>query len=325
MSTPAPNGKPDSYFIDRVRRAIKDVPVTFKDPFTGDGLTGGQTAGAVPWRTQRQPVIDPTKEVLLSASLTKVTVAAVVQAITFDASVVTPAATVNIISETGEMYFGSVPTAGQAILATYQAARFSTQTILDVLTEGMNQMFPEIYQTATDTTTVSLTPTTTEYNLAAIFNDPRVDILSMEVAPPSGIITFFDTGLFEGVGPNQNILKVQQAWPPGSIVRLTYNAPYQSLADLEPQLMWLPVHYAIATLLEEQETARSRQADLIALTGEGGSKPGDAAKQADRWMNKFLAGKAEFARRDPVAVTVKDRAVERLPYQRATGFSWNPF
>jgi len=115
------------------------------------------------------------------------------------------------------------------------------------------------------------------------------------------------------------------AWPPGSILRVTYNQPYQALSDVEPQCMWLPVYYATATLLAIQETRRSRQGDLIAVAGEGGSKPGDGSQVAEVWMNKYLAGKAQFAREEPVATTVKDRIVERLPYMRSTGFSWNPF
>jgi hypothetical protein len=325
MATPNPNGNPDSFFIARVRRDIKDVPVTLKDPFTGDGITGGFSAGAQPWRTSKQPIINPTREALQPGAGVVVTVAAAVQTIVYDSAVTPPAGTVNVITETGELYFGTVPTAGQAILVTYQAARNGTQAILEALTEGMNQLYPEIYQEAVDTTTVVLTPTTTEYTLASIFNDPRVEVTQMEVAPPSGIITYFDTGLFETVGANEGILRVAQAWPPGSVVRLTYNAPYQALSDVETQAMWLPVYYAISTLQEEQEVARSRQADLIALAGEGGTKPGDAAATADRWMNKFLAGKAQLARPEPTSKTVKDRIVERLPYMRATGFSWNPF
>ena len=328
MTTPLSNGNPDSYFIGRVRRNLRDVPVTFRDPFTGDGITGGQTAGAQPWRLLKFPVVNPARESLQAGAGRVVSVAGVTisPANTFYDSATAPGAgQVNVITETGEMIFGTVPPASQAILATYQATRFSTQAILDALGEGLAQLYPEVYETAADSTSITLTPTTTEYTLPTAFNDPRVEVLSMEVAPPSGIITYFDTGLFDTVGANEGILKVQQAWPPGSVVRLTYNAPYQALSDLEPQAMWLPVYYALSTLLEEQETSRSRQSDLIALTGEGGTKPGDAGNVADRWMNKYLAGKAQLARREPVAVTVKDRVVERLPYMRSTGFSWNPF
>src|SRR5215467_4994611 len=324
MPSPFPNGNPDAYFIARVRREIADRPVTFKDPFTGDGLTGGATAGQTPWICSRKPVINPSRENLQAGAGLLVTVAGVAQTVTYDSPNPPGAGVINVITETGEMYFGTVPTAGQSILASYQSARFGTDQILDALTEGLNQLYPEIYQAQTDSS-ISLSPTTTEYALPAVLSDPRVMPLTVEVAPPSGIITYFDTGLWDTVGANGGILKMIQAWPPGSILRITYNQPYQALSDVEPQCMWLPVYYACATLLAIQETKRSRQGDLIAVAGEGGSKPGDGAKVAEMWMNKYLAAKAQFAREEPVATTVKDRIVERLPYMRSTGFSWNPF
>ena len=325
MSTPLPNGNPDTFFIARVRRTLKDVPRTFRDPFTGDGMTGGQTAGAVPWTVTRPPIISPGKEALQPGAGVLVTVSGVAQTVLYDSAVSPAPGQVDVITETGELIFGTVPAAAAPILVTYQTARFGTTQILEALTDGLQQLYPEIYQDETDQATVVLTPTTTEYALAAIFSDPRVNVTKVEVAPPSGIITYFDTGLWETVGPNGNIIRFAQAWPPGSIARLTFNGPYQALSDVEPQAMWLPVYYALSTLLEEQETSRSRQADLVALTGEGGTKPGDGAAVADRWMNKFLAGKAQLARQEPQASTVKERIVERLPYMRATGFSWNPF
>ena len=325
MTTPLANGNPDSFFIARVRRDLRDVPKTFRDPFTGDGLTGGQTAGAVPWTVTRPPIVNPTKEALQPGAGVLVTVAGVAQTVLYDSAVGPAAGQVNVNTETGELVFGTVPAASAAILVTYQGARFSTNVILESLTDGLAQLYPEVYQDEVDTTTVVLTPTTTEYNLSAIFADPRVNVTRVEVAPPSGIITYFDTGLWETVGANGSIMRFAQAWPPGSIARLTFNGPYQALSDVEPQAMWLPVYYALSTLAEIMETSRSRQSDLSALTGEGGTKAGDGAAVADRWMNKFLAGKAQLARQDPQASTVKDRIVERLPYMRATGFSWNPF
>jgi hypothetical protein len=324
MPSPFPNSNSDAYFIARVRREVADRPVTFKDSFTGDGLTGGATAGQTPWTLSRKPVINPSRENLQFGAGLLVTVNGVAQTIAYDSPNAPPGGTVNLITETGEMYFGTVPTAGQSILASYQAVRFSTDQVLDALKEGLDQLYPEVYQAQTDSS-IALSPTTTEYNLPAILSDPRVVPLTVEVAPPSGIITYFDTGLWSTVGANGGILKMIQAWPPGSIVRLTFNQPYQALSDVEPQCMWLPVYYACANLLTLQETRRSRQADIASQVGEGASKPGDGAKVAEMWMNKYLAGKQQFAREEPVATTVKGRIVERLPYMRATGFSWSPF
>jgi hypothetical protein len=321
MPTPNPNGNPNSFFVARVRRELRDPPKTFTDPFTGDGLRGGFGAGSQPYTLQRPVVVNPANEAVNGVVCT---VNAANVPVVYD-SLMPAAGTVSVITETGELVFGTLPPAGQSVLVTYQAANNGTQQILDALTEGMNSLYPDIYQTAVDQTSVILTPTTTEYVLPAVFNDPKVTLIEVEVAPPSGIITFFSTGLWELSGANNDVVKFERAWPPGSIARLTYNSPYAVLSDVEPQVMWLPVYYAVAKLLEAQEVRRSRQADLVALAGEGGSKPGDGAKEAERWMARFEQGKSQFGMPDPQSDIAKDRSVERLPFARAVGFSWDPF
>lgn len=319
-TTPNPNGFPNSYFIARVRRELRDPPKTFTDTFTGDALRGGLVAGSQPFTLQRSPIINPNQEAVNGVQC-KVSGGTVT--VVYDT---TPAAgQVNVVTETGELVFGTTPPASAPILVTYQAASNGTQQILDALLEGLAALFPELYQFQTDQTSVVLTPTTTEYTLPAVFGDPRIQLLSLEIAPPAGIITYFDSGLWELVGPNDSILKMERSWPPGSICRLTYNAPYQSLSDTEVQVMWLPAYYALARLLYDQETRRTRQGDLIALAGEGGSKPGDATNAGDRWMQMFVQGKSQFAVNENKANTVKDRSVERLSFQKAVGFSWDPF
>ena len=84
----------------------------------------------------------------------------------------------------------------------------------------------------------------------------------------------------------------------------------------------LPVYYACYKILMEQESMRTRQNDLVALTGEGGSAPEIASATAQLWLDKFNKTKTRLAIAAPNRQTVPDRSVEVL--EANTGFSWNP-
>src|SRR5256885_8845538 len=236
MSTPSPNGNPDGFFVARGRRELRDPAKTFTDPVPGDGLRGSFAAGSQPYTLQRQPILNGAVETQINGLTC--TVNGTPQTVLYDSAIAPVAGQVNVLTETGELVFGTVPIAGASILVTYQAANNGTQQILDALHEGLDSLYPELYQTASDQASIVLTPTTTEYGLPVTFNNPRVTLVDVEVAPPAGIITFFNTGLWELTGANGDIIKFERSWPPGSICRLTFNAPYIALSDSEPQVMW---------------------------------------------------------------------------------------
>src|SRR6267142_6387906 len=119
MPLRVPGGDADVYFINRVRRALRDQPVWFQDPFTTDGVKGSVTvAGSSPFRLKRAPVV--------SGSVT-MTVAAGARVAVYD---VAPTGTqVAIVTDTGEFYFVAPPAGAQSILSSYQATRYSDTQI----------------------------------------------------------------------------------------------------------------------------------------------------------------------------------------------------
>src|ERR1700737_1752227 len=132
-------GYADSYFIDRVRRSLREQAVWFEEPFTTDGVKGSITvAGSQPFRLKRAPVVLNTAVLTLGGEA---------QAIVYNQL---PGAGVNIQTDTGEFYWAAVPATAQSILVTYQAFRYSDQQVLDALNDGLQEMWPEIWLPATD-------------------------------------------------------------------------------------------------------------------------------------------------------------------------------
>jgi hypothetical protein len=224
-----------------------------------------------------------------------------------------------INSDTGETWFLYPPNSGGTIQLSYQAARFSDQEVTDALYEGLYLLFPEIWQPQLDTS-LAFSPTTTEYTLPAVFNDPDVILYDLEMQPPSGILISIETGMWRRQG--LSTLVVNRGWPSGSIIRLTYNAPYLALSDLELELAPAPTYYAAARLAADMETARSRQNDLVALTGEGGSQTGAGSSLVQLWTTLFENYKNRRKRQPPHRSIVPDRSVELL--ESRAEFSWNP-
>jgi hypothetical protein len=224
-----------------------------------------------------------------------------------------------INSDTGEVTFLYPPNSGGTIQLSYQAARFSDQEITDSLYEGLYLLFPEIWQPQTDIS-LAFSPTVTEYTLPSIFNDPDVILYNVELQPPSGILISIETGMWRRVG--LNTLVMSRGWPSGSIFRLTYNAPYLALSDLETALTPAPAYYAAARLSADMETARSRQNDLIALTGEGGSQTGTGASLVQLWTTLFSNYKNQRKREAPRRTILPDRSVELL--ESRSEFVWDP-
>lgn len=308
-SAPA-TGNSDAFFINRVRRALREQAVWFEEPFTTDGVKGSVTiAGSQPLRLKRAPVV--------GAGLV-LSLAGVVQTVLYNGVPVGPTM-VNINTDTGEFYWANPPAAGLSVLVTYQAFRYSDQQILDALLDGLQEMWPEIWLPATDTS-ILFTPSFTEYTLPNAFLDPRVEIIRLEVQPPSGILISISSGKYSRQGLTNLIMG--RGWPAGSIIRLTYNAPYLSLGALEGQVAQLPVYYACYKILMDQETMRTRANDLVQQTGEGGSAPEVASATAQLWLDRFTKARTRLAVQAPVRAVVPDRSVEML--EAGMGFSWNP-
>ena len=291
MATPAPNGNPDAFFINEVRRILRDQPAWFTDSLPTDGTNGVvNVAGSKPLRLQRAPVV---------RSGAVITAPGGTYTVVYDVAPI--AGQVEIISDTGEIVFNTAPASG-TLSATYQTFRYADQQILDALIEGLKSLWPEIWQEQTDT---SLTPAPYlfEYTLPAAFNDPRVEILLVEIRDPNiFVLPYKEVDRYTRSGLTTLFL-ADLAYSPAGNIRITYNAPYILLSDTEPQVQHLPVYYAIGRLLADQEAARSRQDELVPLTGEGGSQSGVAQQTSSYWFSLYEREKARFARYIPSAST----------------------
>lgn len=306
----ATNGRTDAQFVADVRRCLRDQPVIFNESQPTDGTTGVLVAGSKPFRLQRAPIWQGTGFVL--------NLAAPGGPYTVDLDNYTPAAGhVGVITDTGEVIFNTAPLAGQ-LNVTYQAVRFSEVQVTAALYEGLQLLWPEIWNPVTDSTSIGVSPTQYEYPLPAVFQDQRVTILSVEYAPPSGIVRYFNTSLWRQVRDIVNPILVFSRIPPvASTVRLTYSVP---LGNTDPNGLGLtptiaahlPTYYAIARLLLDQDTMRSRSDDLPALTGEAAQQPGAAVQSANYWLQQFSTQLTRLALDQPTRMTIQHRAVERL-------------
>ena len=287
MPTPNPNGNPDSFFINWVRRKLRDQPAWIPETIPTTGTDGvANVAGAKPYRTQRAPVV---------ASGVVLTAPGGGYAVVYD---VAPAGgQVEIVSDTGEIIFNAAPPVGNLNI-TYQATRFSDTQILNALQDGMKAMYPQVWQLAQDT---SLAPSSVlyEYTLPAAFADMRVVLMEVELRVPNiPVIPFKKYKRWKRVGPLA--LAFMDRFSPAGVIRLNYNAPYNALSDLEPIAMHLPCYYAMMLLLKEQEAMRTRATEMVPQTGEGGVKSGDAMATSRDWKDLFEAELERLGRPQPI-------------------------
>ena len=301
-TTPAPNGNPNSYFFSEVRRIIRDQPVYDNESIPTDGVNGVISSTGKPFRLRRAPI-------WVGGSVPVVSAPGGPWTAVFDTA---PAAgQVEIVSDTGEVIFNSVPASGTMTI-TYQFVRYSDQELLDALTEGMRHMFPEIWQMQIDT---SLAPSVVnwEYSLPAIFNDPRVELLRLEVRDPNiQILPYRDYDRWSRISLTTLQFFDLGAFSPAGNIRISYNAPYQALSDIEVGAEHLPIYFAAGRILADQESSRTRQDELVPLTGEGGSAPGVASNIGEYWMTLFERGKARLARPLPTRTMHEPPSWERL-------------
>jgi hypothetical protein len=393
VPTPNPNGNPDSFFINWIRRKLRDQPAGFAQTIPTTGTDGVMTvAGAKPYRTQRAPIIvgsavltapSPTNagitgytsayDALDIAPLAPVAVdggaggtllagtyqayisyiyaagesapsplsnAVVLAAnhlltLTYPTPVPTGVTAVRLyllpttaaasvggfISQdvvpiagrsisgpgnatlsalvnldTGEIVFPAAPAAGNLSI-TYQATRFSDTQILNALKDGMQAMYPTIWQLAFDTSLIP-SPVFYEYTLPAVFADMRVTLQNVELRVPN--ITVIPYKRYKRWSrPNPLTLAFMDRFSPAGTIRLSYNAPYSALSDVDPVAMHLPCYYAMSLLLKEQEAMRTRATEMVPVTGEGGSKSGDATATSRDWKDLFDAELDRLGRPSP--------------------------
>jgi hypothetical protein len=308
-SSQAQTGSADTVFINKVRRILRDQPVVFSESQPTDAATGSLAAGSKPFRLQRAPVWTGLNRVFA------LTAPGGPYLVDFDDTGFVPGAGhVNIITDTGEVVFPAAPAVG-TLAVTYQSVRFSENQILDALYEGLQMLWPEIWNPNTDTTSILVSPTQYEYPLPAIFQDQRVILMQVEYAPPSGIIRYFKTSLWDQVRDSVNpIIKFSRIPPIASTVRLTYAKPLGTgvLGSVPIEAAHLPTYFALARLLLDQDTMRTRSDDMPALTGEAAQAPGQSVQTANYWLQQFSTQLTRLGLDEPRRMSVAHRAVERL-------------
>lgn len=217
-----------------------------------------------------------------------------------------------INSDTGEILFGSPPGNG-TMAVTYQRSSYSDQQITDALYEGLNMLWPEIWNPESNTTQISISPTQFEYTLQALFKDQRAIILDVEYLPPSGFVRAYRTSLWRQLEDINNPTLVFTRLPPiSSIIRVTYTQAFPNLGATPSQVQHLPVYYAIARLLADQETRRTRADDIQALTQENANPAGTSLAAAAYWLQRFTEQVSRFALDMPARRSIEDRTVEAL-------------
>lgn len=310
LGGPAQNGLTDQQFIAKVRRILRDVGSYQPDKFPADGTTGALTAGSKPFKLTQPPVMPGT--LLISTAAPPVGGWVVDYDVVGDIPI---AGHVNVITDTGELVFPtlSVPAAG-TVAVTYKHWRYSDNQVTDALLEGLNMLWPELWNPVTNTTQVAISPTQFEYPLQSLFADQRAIILEVEYSPPSGFIRYYRTSLWRQLEDIANPTLIFSELPPiSSIIRITYCTSFPSLAAVIPQAQHLPVYYAVARLLADQETMRSRADDVPAQSpGEYVAPAGTALSTAAYWLERFTEQLGKFGLDLPARRLVADRSVEAL-------------
>jgi hypothetical protein len=110
------------------------------------------------------------------------------------------------------------------------------------------------------------------------------------------------------------LIKFSRIPPIASTVRLNYAVPpgNGSLGSTPSIAAHLPTYYAMARLLLDQDTMRSRSDDQPALTGEAAQAPGNAVQTANYWMQQFSTQLTRLSLDEPRRLSIAHRAVERL-------------
>lgn len=220
-----------------------------------------------------------------------------------------------VLTDTGELFFPIAPVSG-TVSVSYQSFRFSDQQVTDALYEGLDVLWPDIWTPQPfDTTSILPSPIQWEYQLPAAYADPRTVIQEVEVVPPSAFVIYRRKSAWRFINDSTTpSLIFEVPPPPGGTVRITYTTPYTALSQTPSIVQFLPVYYALARLLSDQEIMRSRADDLPALTGENaGSEKGGSLQTAAWWMqNLFAPALHKLSLGFPARRSVMYRATERL-------------
>lgn len=265
MSTPAivtgqEAGISDEVFVARLRELLQDTPKPADEQATGTGT-------ALRVRMQTVPINDDAMFSVVADNVTQ----AVVQ--TYNPAVGVPAGSVYVDFNTGLLIFGTPPSATtNNITVSKNSVKWRDSVLLETLKDGMREMSHRYFRVDTDST-LTTAVNVWDYTLPAIFFDPNVRLVDVAIRSiPYATERFRPISGWERIGLDTLRLPRSQAYPPGSSVQLTFEAPYTSLSQMEPKAQMLPLWYAAGTLMMFGEQKRVRT-DIQNVAVEGQANP----------------------------------------------------
>jgi len=269
-------GLNDAVWVNAVRRKLRDLPKWLQETRAADGTNGSATPPAIPYQVARPPINDGSFSLTLAGTSQTIT------------TTYPPAAgEVYVDYDTGEIYFGTIPPSPDAMVWNYQQVKWRDQEIMDGLYAGLREMFPAVGKVYTDVAT-QIQVLQWDYQLPPAATDPRSKILYLEGRDPNiTVLPFEEEGRYKRIGTDILHLYPAMAYSPAANLRVTYWGPFQTLADMEPSLFWLPVWYCLSSLLPWAEAPRVRDDRAVPSQQEGGQQPGVQIQTGDYYYKRF--------------------------------------
>lgn len=277
---PSSAGVADLEFINQLRSDLRDWPIFYQERVVPDGAM-------LVYRMQNIPHYDG-DAYGAQPSLFSITNAGALQTLVTSYDQLSGAGQVFVEADTGLMYWNVAPTNPGPLIVNHRKTNWTNKAMRFALYSGLRAIFPKVFQVRADVT-FPLSTLQWEYPLPAIFSDPRVRVMNVEVQEiPSTMERYREIQSWKRVGLQTLHIPVSQSFTPGSTVRVTYRGPVASLSDLDAQSQELPILYAKWLLLSNREAPRARQDSITATQGVEGVNPPGAS------MNVGLQFKQAF-------------------------------
>lgn len=301
----------DATWINWVREAMEDWPTDEQDVMAQvDGSTGNTvTAGSVPFIVSSPPIYDNGELYIATVpggggAPTVYTV--VPWANRFDLA----ADQVAVNYDNGQLVLNPVPAQGSTLIAGYSRVKNTDQKILTQLHAGLRAMNGLGLQRTFVDQSITLQQLVYDYPLPNWALSPKVGrIQKVEVVriliPGED---YFQITNWNRIGQDQIHIPDSQRWAPTGKLRITGTGPYTALGDLEPDLVHLPVIYAVGMLHLKKESRRLRT-DTAAMTRDQGAVlPGTNANYGKDLLAEFRKECEERAKVGATGASIKIRA-----------------
>ncbi len=289
--TPASAGIGSPEFISQVRDELEDAP-----RFRGTEVASGNGVATV-FQIPNAPVYDGyvygTPFWIIKVGASTIPLVSRYEDLT--------AGKVFVDFLTGVAVFGTAPIVGtNNVTFAHASCRWLNRRIERALRDGLNAMFPTVYQW--QSVVLSIAVNQWEYALPAAFYDPRVRILEVEIREiPAATERYRPISFWRRTADNTIMIQGSQAYSPGASIRVQYTAPYSSVGELEAQVAELPVLYAKGVLLGGKEAPRSNS-DIAAVTAGANANPNGTQRDAGAiYLNQFYRRLGELERAMPMA------------------------